>query len=285
MSRIHVGHQGTFGTRAEVRALVADVDGTLVNSDKQLTERTIAVVHELAVRDIPIMLTSGRPPRGMQMLIEPLGLTTPLAAFNGGMFIRPDLTVIERHLVDDELVGPVCETLAGHGLDVWAYTDSDWFVGDLDGPHVARETATVGFGPDVNQHIEQMHGVVKLVGVNDDESLIEEAARAMDRVYGDGVVANPSQPYYLDVTHPLANKGTVVRFLSDLLRVDTGHIATIGDMPNDMMMFEVGGLAIAMGNGEEIVKEHADFVTGSNDDDGFADAVERYVLRSAVTTT
>ena len=88
-----------------------------------------------------------------------------------------------------------------------------------------------------------------------------------------------SQPYYLDVTHPDANKGTVVATLSKLLSVPVNEIATIGDMPNDVAMFRKGGLSIAMGNANPKVQAQADLVTDSYDDEGFAKAMERFILR------
>src|SRR5438094_544719 len=81
-------------------------------------------------------VTSGRPPRGMSMLIEPLGLSTPIAAFNGGVFVRPDMSVIEQRVLPDNVTPAVIELLDAHGVDVWVYRGADWFVRDPQGPHV-----------------------------------------------------------------------------------------------------------------------------------------------------
>ena len=93
-----------------------------------------------------------------------------------------------------------------------------------------------------------------------------------------------SQPYYLDVTHPNANNGTVATTLSKLLSVPTAEIATIGDMPNDVLMFRKSGVSIAMGNASAEVQKQARFVTASYNDEGFAKAVERYVLSTKIET-
>jgi HAD superfamily hydrolase (TIGR01484 family) len=77
-------------TSDRVRLLLADVDGTLVTQEKILTDRAVAAVMKLKEAGILFAITSGRPPRGMSMLIQPLDLTTPIAAFNGGLFARPD---------------------------------------------------------------------------------------------------------------------------------------------------------------------------------------------------
>ena len=95
---------------------------------------------------------------------------------------------------------------------------------------------------------------------------------------GDRASAARSQPYYLDVTHPHANKGDVVETLSKELGVPQAEIATIGDMPNDVNMFRKGGFSIAMGNASDEVKRQASAVTSGFDDEGFAKAIERYVL-------
>ena len=87
-----------------------------------------------------------------------------------------------------------------------------------------------------------------------------------------------SQPYYLDVTHPKANKGEVITALSALLAIPTAQIATIGDMPNDVLMFERSGVSIAMANASAEVQHAAKFVTTSNTEEGFALAMERFVL-------
>ena len=96
---------------------------------------------------IAFAITSGRPPRGMQMLIKPLELTTPIAAFNGGLFVRSDLSVIEQHVLQQNVVEPVIEIIQAHKLDVWIYRGTDWFVPERHGPHVDREEWTVKFPP------------------------------------------------------------------------------------------------------------------------------------------
>ena len=106
-----------------------------------------------------------------------------------------------------------------------------------------------------------------------------EIERALHDGFGDHVSAAASQPYYLDVTHPQANKGAVARYLAEQYKLGADDIATIGDMPNDVLMFAHSGLSIAMGQSSPEVKRAARRVTTSNADEGFANAVERFILR------
>ena len=270
----------TSARREPVRLLLADVDGTLVTKDKVLTERSIEAVRELRDAEILFALTSGRPPRGMQMLIEPLSLSTPISAFNGGLVTEPDMTVLEQKVIPDELVPAIIAMLESAGLDVWIYSGAEWLVRDLQAPHIARESFTVQFDPTLVESFDgHTEDVAKLVGVSDDHDLVASVARAAHDEFGDHVSAARSQPYYLDVTHPGANKGGVVKFLSARYDVPEEQIATIGDMPNDVLMFARSGLSIAMGQSDREVQRAARRVTGSNEEDGFANAVERFILR------
>src|ERR1700728_5188937 len=112
------------GTDA-IRLFLADVDGTLVTQDKVLTDRAVDAVRKLGEAGILFAVTSGRPPRGMSMLIEPLTLSTPIAAFNGGLIVDREMQTIQQRAVAEEVVEPVIELMASSGLDVWVYQGAD----------------------------------------------------------------------------------------------------------------------------------------------------------------
>ena len=253
-----------------IKLLLADVDGTLVTHEKVLTEQAKAAVSELREAGIAFAITSGRPPRGMQMLIEPLALITPIAAFNGGLFVRPNLSTIEQRVLQHDVVEPVTAIIEAHGLDVWIYRGIDWFVRERHGPHVDREEWTVKFPPTVVPDFTgKMDDVAKIVGVSDDLEAVARCEEAVRREFASAVrskqsdpprepasqvSAARSQPYYVDVTHPNANKGAVVLALSKMLAIPVEQIATIGDMPNDTTMFAKSGISIAMGQSSDEVK-------------------------------
>jgi Cof subfamily protein (haloacid dehalogenase superfamily) len=269
-------------TSATVKLLLADVDGTLVTQDKVLTDDAIAAVRALRKADVVFAITSGRPPRGMSMLVEPLDIETPIAAFNGGLIVDRQLSVIEQRVLPEHQVLPVAALMASFELDVWVYRGADWYVPKLDGPHVARESATVKFDPKImpDAGIRALTSdVAKLVGVSDDTDAVAKATAAAHDRFGDHVTAAASQPYYLDVTHPTANKGEVAKYLRNMYKIDEEDIATIGDQANDVLMFAHSGLSIAMGNASPEVKRAARRVTTSNQEEGFANAVRRFILR------
>lgn len=267
---------------AEIRLVIADVDGTLVTQDKVITPRAEQAVRDLQQAGIAFAITSGRPPMGMKMVADQLKMNEPIAAFNGGVFVNPDMSVIRQNFLPRDVAKQVIDAIAEHKMDVWLYTDRDWFVHDPNAPHVAREQWTVKFPPVVEKNFDnKLDKVAKIVGISDDLDLVARCEKDVQKLCGSRASAARSQPYYLDVTHPKANKGEVVLTLSEMLKIPTDQIVTVGDMPNDVLMFKKSGISIAMGNASLEVKQQATYVTDSNEQDGFAKAMERFVLQQA----
>lgn len=263
-----------------IALLLADVDGTLVTHDKLLTERAIAAVKAARQDGIQFALTSGRPPRGMKMLFDPLDIQTPIAGFNGGAVVDRALNPLLERTLPPEAAATIIAQLREHGLDVWVYTAQDWVVENKDAPHVQRESWTVKFEPVVVQDVaSKLEGVVKIVGVTDDEGLMQKAEQQAQDGFGDNATVACSQPYYLDITHKDANKGGVVAYLMKTLHLEESQIATIGDQPNDVSMFRHSGISIAMGNAKDAVKQKATETTDDSEHEGFAKAVEHLLAQ------
>jgi Cof subfamily protein (haloacid dehalogenase superfamily) len=265
--------------KRKISLVLADVDGTLVTEDKVLTERAQAAVKNLRTAGIRFAITSGRPPRGMAMLFDALQLGTPIAGFNGGLFVQEDLSIIEQRTLPADVAVKAIELIHGHGLDAWVYRGNDWLITKADAPHVAREAWTVKFDPTVvTDFTDKLGDVAKIVGISDDLAKVQQCEADAQAAFGQRATANRSQPYYLDVTHEDANKGAVVAYLSSHLGIPAEEIATIGDQPNDVLMFKRSGFSIAMGNASDQVKAQASATTDSYNDEGFAKAMERFIL-------
>jgi len=213
------------------------------------------------------------------MMIDPLEIVTPIAGFNGGAYVRPEMTVIESRIIDPTAARQAATLLSRTGLDVWVYTADEWLVRDPNAPHVAQEMQTVQFEPKIVQDFgSALNHASKIVGVSDDPRRMRRAEADAQNQLEQVAAATRSQDYYLDVTHPEANKGAVLDFLARYLGIDHSAIMTIGDMPNDVLMFRKSGFAVAMGQAAPEVKAHANAVTDSNEEDGFAKAIERFLL-------
>ena len=207
-----------------------------------------------------------------------LGMAKPFGA-TSSVIAAPDLTVVSQHLLLPQIARHAVDRLKARGIQVWLFSGQDWLVRDLDGPYVPLEERTVGFRPTIVEDFgSALEAVAKIVGVSTNFDVLEQCEHNVRAVLDDGAFVARSQPYYLDITHPLANKGAALSEIAKLLGIPLAEIAVIGDGGNDVAMFERAGLSIAMGNASSQVQRKADFVTDSNRDDGFANAIKRFIL-------
>lgn len=266
-----------------IRLIVSDIDGTLVNHAKVLTPRTRAAIAGLADRGIGFTVTTARPPVGLRSLIELLSLKVPAAAVNGGAIVNPDLSIVEEKLLAPDLARRSVAYLRDQGLDPWLFTDSAWYCRNPQGDHVDLETRTIAQDPTVVEDFEPAlyERVLKITGACKDHRLLARCETTLQQDLGSAAIATRSQVYYLDVTSPLAHKGEAVASLSRALNVPIAAILTIGDGTNDIPMLQAAGFSVAMGNGSDAVKASAHVVTDDCENDGFAKAIERYVLDAA----
>ena len=269
---------------SSIRLLLSDIDGTLITPDKTLTDRTVDAVQRLHRAGVQFAMTSSRPPPGLAMYATPLGVTTPLGAYNGGQYCEPEtLHVIDERAIPTAAVAPLLETIEGAGLQAWVYRGGSWLVRDVDAWHVQHEAEVVQFTPTQVADFGDLGGrdaenVVKVVGVSQDHDAVKGVESEIQTRLGSMVSATRSQAYYVDVTNPEANKGAVVDYLSKHLGVPHDAIAAIGDGQNDTLMFAKVGLSIAMGNCDAEVQQAATVMTATNADEGFARAVDQFLL-------
>lgn len=263
-----------------IKLVVSDVDGTIVGTDKSLAQSTIEAAKRLQQAGVKLSVVSARPPRGLAYIQETLGLTGPLAGFNGGRMLGPDGAVLSEHLVPEAAARTALALFMARGVFTFVFSGDDWLVLSMDGPHVEHEQHTVRFDPVVVDSFEPYVGKVsKMVGVSDDEPFLAGVETELQRLIGDAATVKRSQTYYLDLTAKEANKGNAITLLAEVEGIDVSEIAVIGDMENDVPMFAVAGFSVAMGNATDAVKGKAKAsATGDNDHDGWAAAVDSLIL-------
>ena len=163
-------------------------------------------------------MISSRPPRGLRMLLEPLEITTPIGCFNGGVIARPDLSVITALILPSQVARCAVDMLSDRGVQPWIFSGPDWLMSDSEGPYVGLEERTVEFGPTVVEDFgPALFDVAKIVGVSTDFELLARCEDDIRAELAGQVSVARSQPYYLDITHPLANKGVALTELANLL--------------------------------------------------------------------
>lgn len=202
-----------------------------------------------------------------------------MGAFSGGAIVNPDLGIVEQHFLPEPAARQSVDVLAAFGADTWLYTATGWLVRDPDDHYIPNERRTIQGEPVIVPDFSRDFAhVFKIVGSSEEFARLAECETAMRQALGDQAFVARSQPYYLDITPPGLDKGTFLESLSERLGIPPHAIAVLGDMGNDLAMFHKAGMSVAMGNASAEVKRCATYVTASNNEDGFAKAIEQYVL-------
>jgi hydroxymethylpyrimidine pyrophosphatase-like HAD family hydrolase len=254
-----------------------------------LTPRAIAAVARLHERGINFSICSSRPPFGQRMLIEPLRLVLPFGGYNGGSIVNPDLSPVEQKLLAPDAARDTVALLEEHGVtSIWVFTGGAWLTRDRDSDYVDLEIHTIQTPPTLVPSLDgHLDAVSKIVGASKDHDRIRRQQRPRSD-HGRGC-GRPGSVARAGLGHAFASlllrcdpaghrQGRLVDLLAERLAVPQEEIAVLGDMGNDVEMFRRAGFPIAMGYAAPEIKALAQAITLSNDEDGFAVAIEHHIL-------
>ena len=258
-----------------IKLVVSDVDGTLLTKEKILTEASQRAARQLHDAGIGFTIVSSRPTIGMGFLVAPLAITLPIGAFNGSSIVDPALKPIAQHLIPPDTGKRALDVLTEFGTDIWVFTNEQWLTRNPDGEYVGHEIKAIKHDPTITADFAPyLNRTCKIVGASPNPELLIRCEAAMQAAVGATATAVRSQTYYLDITPPGFDKGTFVTDMAGRLGIPLCDVATIGDMQNDLPMFAKSGVSFAMGNASDDVKKRATHVTASNEEDGWAKAME-----------
>ena len=261
-----------------IRLVVSDVDGTLVDKQKQLTSATADAVKRLKDAGVGFSIISARPRSGMMPIADTLGIDEPMGAFNGGTVFRRTGEVLEHHTIDPDVARGMVALAENVEVDIWVFADDRWYATSGEGDHVDSEKVSSNQQPVLVDDVSDLLDAAdKITFVSDDESLLVKLHEQAARFKSDATIVQ-SQTYYLDVTSLAANKGVGVSSLAAMFDVPLDAVAALGDQQNDVPMLEAVGLSIAMGNAPPAVQDLADEVTRANDADGVAHAIDTIII-------
>lgn len=262
-----------------IRLVLSDMDGTILDSDRDISARTLAAVKRLRQAHIPLALVSARAPAGVLPYVRKLGLEGPCAGFNGGVFFTPDGTILSSHHFSVEILHSIMAALATEQVEIWFQNEASWFVCDTQTPLALREHEVTGVIPQQVDALPIHSGSInRLIVSSEDIDLIARLEKVLGARFCDGASILRSAPHKLNITPFQATKGEAVRVLAGFYGVDSAQVAVLGDAPNDIPMLSVAGLGIAMGQAPDSVKKQARCVTKTPDEGGWAYAVDTFIM-------
>ncbi|GEB75822.1 Cof-type HAD-IIB family hydrolase [Sporolactobacillus inulinus] len=273
-----------------IHLIFSDIDGTLINSHHELTERTIRAVQGCTSRGIPFVLVSARMPSGISPLQRQLGLSCPIICYSGALIVDA-LLQSSAPLHSETMNAQTAFTVYQHVSDQFpsvsfsAYSFNRWLVSDLDDPWVVQEQAIAGttaypFAFRKTQ-VDDLPPIHKILCMGDPAE-IDKLQLCLTDMSLDAVCYK-SKPTYLEIMANQASKASAMQKIMDRFQIPQEQTLAFGDNFNDVPMLRFAGVGVAMANAPMQVKGSADYVTLSNDQDGIAAALERLGILPAVS--
>ncbi len=253
-----------------------DLDGTLVKGERGITPRVRDAIGAARSAGIDITIATGRMYRSARRFAADLQVTLPIICYQGSLVRDPVTGVTHHH--DVLPTGPAqaaVEFARRHELHVNAYIDDELYM-EADTPegryYAASSNVPITFVDDLAEAVTA--GSTKLVFVMDEDQVLR-AVSEMDGRFGPDVQATRSHPRFAEIVRRDANKGRALARVADVAAVPIKQTMGIGDNLNDLELVRAAGIGVAMGDGDPRVLAAADWTTGSYEDDGVAQAIER----------
>ena len=248
-----------------------DIDGTLLNSRHQVMPCTHHCLKHLQEKGVPIILCSARPPKGVNLVAEQVGLTGPAACYNGGLIIDQDFTILRDVGIDIRLAMEFNRFVSEQFPDlvVSAYLYNVWLAEDPRHPLILQESEISGCTPlkgtleQISSSASHIHKLLCMGDAMRVRALQKEIARQFPQL-----MALRSKATYLEILPRESTKGSAAQVLLDHYGLSPKQAVAFGDNDVDMDMLQYCGLGVAMGNAPRQVREAADYVTASNDEEG-----------------
>ena len=285
----HIDKRERVSAVKDIYNLVAiDVDGTLITSENKLSIGVVSLICEIQARGIGVTLVSGRPKLKMMPLLKELGLTLPYIGSGGAYIADPSTNLVMFHcpLAREETVEIVELARAAKAPIISQEPDHLYYEGGSEELEQLIAISKINITGVDNSQVEilkvddvlQASAEPTKITICGEPDLLLKIERKL-RLLNLPIYLTYSAPTYLEITRLGINKGEALKLVAAYLAIPLKHILVIGDSHNDLSMFEVAGMAVAMGNAPEEVKAAADLVAPSNDEDGVAWILRELVLR------
>jgi Cof subfamily protein (haloacid dehalogenase superfamily) len=261
--------------------MATDMDDTLLRDDWTISERTVKAIQQARKQGVYVTIATGRMPASVSPYAKQLGIEVPVITYNGAL-VQEVLSgkVLYRKVIPIETVLNIINWLLPQDIHFQVYFKDQIFVEKMN--DWSREYERATRVPVVEANLcellaHEKEGVEKILLFGEPE-ILQGWEEKIDLRYEGQVRTTKSKAYFLELIHPEVNKGAALSSLAERLGINQKEVLAVGDSLNDLEMIQYAGIGVAMGNGRQEVKEAANVVTSSNQDDGVAQAIEKYVL-------
>ena len=260
------------------KLMAVDIDGTLLNNNGQLTENNKNAIRQWVDKGLIFTIASGRPIQGVEKLNEILNLDVPFIPYNGAMVVlgKSKKVLYEQKLSRNDS-RDIIRLGEKYNVTIIIWNDNRVYVPELN-ERVNNYKMAIGVEPVVIDNMEQLieNGVTKIIWYDEVEK-IEQYQKEIGRYLGDNINFHPSRPYFMEFVDKNASKAIAMEKLGQYYGIKQSEMIAVGDGFNDLSMIEYAGLGVAMANSPDEIKEKADYITLSNEEDGVAHVIHKFI--------
>ena len=267
--------------KPDIRAVVLDVDGTLLDSNHAATPRVVEAIKAAIAKGVQVVLATGKTRASTVKLVDELGIKSPGIYLQGLAIYDVAGSVLQQLILEPQLVRQVITFGEDRGHTMLLYSGERILVRVPNAELADMFAQYHEVTPEVIGPLQNVVGTLpinKVIAVGEPRAITALRWQLTMQVGGAGRIMQAGVPEMLEVLPPGASKGAMLRQLLKILKVDAAKVMAVGDAENDIEMIQLAGVGVAMGQAAQHVKDAADHVVASNDADGVAEALERFVL-------
>lgn len=265
------------------KMIALDMDGTLLSSDKTLSERNRRAIEQAQLKGVKVVLASGRPLQGMKAFADSLNMTSKqdfIVCYNGSLVYRAsDNKVVRQHIMTGKEAKAIAKLARQLNVHHHAFSVEKGLITPKLNPYTDHE-ATVN-GLTINEFdfslLDDNEAVIKTMFA-DSKDVIDNVINQIPNSFSEEFTLVRSASIFYEFLHKQSNKGLAIKSIADSLSIPSEQVICMGDAENDHHMIKYAGLGVAMGNATEETKNIANYITETNDNSGVADVIEKFVL-------
>lgn len=269
------------------KLIALDMDGTLLNSRNEISKRNVQAIHKAIDKGIYVILATGRMPASARYYAQTIGLDNPIISCNGAIIFNNDIKqIIYEEKLQSQAIGQILDLVHEYRIN-YRFCGIDTFYGKVYSGNMeefypnyredfSQQGIKVELLDDTMEYIENNQlGIHKFEFVEEDMDKLLDFRKELEAVKGISMAS--SWHNNVEIVSAGVSKGKSLQYLCEKSEIKDSQIIAMGDNENDISMFQVAGLAIAMENGDKTAKDHADIIAPTNDRDGVARLIEKYI--------
>ena len=264
-----------------IKLFVSDIDGTLSLPGKSPSQKNIDAVKKMHDAGIIVTIATGRMHKAALSTAKALGINAPIISYNGAMIKTAEGEILYSNFLAPELVLELIDFFQANNLHLQTYSGEvlRYAVDNKFTKQYERDIKVKGEAVGWDGLKKYTSQVCKVLGIVDSAEENAKVAAKLRERFSDRITVTKSAPVLVEIVNPGISKASAIKILADKFNIKQDEVAAIGDGDNDLPMLKAAGLGIAMGNATDAVKKSCKVITSNCEDDGFANAVEKFIFR------